>query len=82
MKFTLYYQAIRYKFNEPPKAQERVVERELVKEKIVSNLYENDCLYYISLHHFRMSLWSDPDFFLKKNNSSNNNNNKSCGPTI
>ena len=39
MKLTLYYQAIRYKFNEPPKAQERVVERELVKEKIVSNLH-------------------------------------------
>ena len=37
-----------------------------MKEKIVSNLYESDCLYYISLHHFRMSLWSDADFFLKK----------------
>ena len=66
LNVTLYYHAIRHKFDEPPKAQERVVKRELVKEKIVNNLYESDCLYYISLHHFRMSLWSDPDFFKKK----------------
>ena len=66
MKITLYYHTIRHKVDEPPKAQERVIERDLVKEKIVSNLHESDCLYYISLHHFRMSLWSDADFFFKK----------------
>ena len=52
MKITLYNHAIRHRFNEPTKAQESVVEREVVKEKIVSDLYESNCPYYLPLNIF------------------------------
>lgn len=75
MKITFYHHAIRHRFNEPTKAQKRVVEGEVVKEKIASDYW---------FVWKRLSLLSSTSLArgCGPNQIKNNNNNKSCGPSI